>query len=143
MKTRRKSKAAAAAVAADEPHASSSQAREESPQLTISIPDDIDFEALSSLLPDANLSSPSPDAIVSLYRFILAQVSELDATQRELDEARAEAEKKDVELDQALQDRESQSKDLETALENAHNELTQVKQERDQLGMPLYGHSIS
>jgi nucleoprotein TPR len=129
MKTRRKSKATAQA----EHDADGSQADENTN--TIEIPDDIDLESLQNILPDISLTAPSPDSIVSLYRLLLAQVEEADATQRELEEARAEAEKKDVELDQALQDRESQTKDLETSLDIVQNELKEVKQERDQLGV--------
>jgi len=131
MKTRRKSKATAQA------DHDGSQADEN--MNTIEIPDDIDLESLQNILPDTSLTAPSPDSIVSLYRLLLAQVEEADATQRELEDARAEAEKKDVELDQALQDRESQTKDLETSLNIVQNELKEVKQERDQLGV-FYFH---
>lgn len=129
MKTRRKSKAVA------EADQDGSQIAEDNTSHNIEIPDDIDLESLQNILPDTSLTSPSPDSIVSLYRLLLAQIEEADATQRELEEARAEAEKKDVELDQALQDRESQTKDLETSLDIIQSELKEVKQERDQLGV--------
>jgi nucleoprotein TPR len=128
MKTRRKSRAVA------EADQDGSQLAEDNTSHNIEIPDDIDLESLQNILPDTSLTSPSPDSIVSLYRLLLAQVEEADATQRELEEARAEAEKKDVELDQALQDRESQTKDLETSLDIVQSELKEMKQERDQLG---------
>jgi len=130
MKTRRKSRANIQA----ELDVDGSQAADENTN-GIEIPGDIDLESLQNILPDTSLTAPSPDSIVSLYRLLLAQVEEADATQRELEEARAEAEKKDVELDQALQDRESQTKDLETSLDIVQSELKEVKQERDQLGM--------
>jgi nucleoprotein TPR len=130
MKTRRKSKAATHAEAGQD----DSQMAEDGASHIIEIPVDIDLESLQNILPDTSLTSPSPESIVSLYRFLLAQVEEADATQRELEEARADAEKKDVELDQALQDRESQTKDLETSLDIVQSELKEVKQERDQLG---------
>ncbi|KAF5333006.1 hypothetical protein D9758_015176 [Tetrapyrgos nigripes] len=124
--TRRKSKAAHAD--SDAPSGSTS-----TDTVTVPIPEALDVESLKSLIPDVDVHSPSPEAIVSLYQFLLQQASELDSTQRELDEARAEAERKDVELDQALQDRESGFKDLEVQLENLQGELKIVKQERDQL----------
>ncbi|KAF9255642.1 hypothetical protein L218DRAFT_1081738 [Marasmius fiardii PR-910] len=102
----------------------------------VPIPEDFDLDALSNILPediDIDLNSPSPDAIVSLYQLLLSQSSSLDDTQRQLDESRAEAEKKEVELDQALQDRERQSKDSETQLEIIQDDLKQVKRERDEL----------
>lgn len=128
MKTRRKSKAASAAALDTEP-----DTHEELFSLTI--PDDIDLDSLSDFLPGENLTSPSPDTIIALYRLLLAQALEGRSIAQELDEARAEVEKKDVELDQALQDRESLSRDLEATLEGVQKELAQVKQERDQLGI--------
>lgn len=134
MKTRRKAKAAAvdqdmeAASQADEEHAPNGLSN-------IEIPDDLDIESLQSILPDTSLTSPTPESIVQLYRVLLAQVEEADSAQRELEEARAEGERKDVELDQALQDKESQSKDYEASLESLQSELKEVKHERDQLGM--------
>ena len=75
MKTRRKSKAAAAAAAQE------AATRENSPipsssSFTVNIPEDVDFDALSALLPDVNLSSPAPETILSLYRLILGQASD-------------------------------------------------------------------
>ena len=135
MKTRRKSKAAAAAE--QEHDADSSQIIEESSSnaaLTVAIPADVDVNSLSNIVPDASLTSVSPETVVLIYKVLLAQSLQNDAAQRELDEARAEAEKKDVELDQALQDREGLSKELETSLETVQVELNRIKQERDELG---------
>ena len=133
MKTRRKSKAAAAAAAQE------AATRENSPipsssSFTVNIPEDVDFDALSALLPDVNLSSPAPETILSLYRLILGQASDTEAAQRELEDARAEIQRKDVELDQALQDRETATSELESTLETVQKELAQVKEERDALG---------
>ncbi|KII91087.1 hypothetical protein PLICRDRAFT_28915 [Plicaturopsis crispa FD-325 SS-3] len=133
MKTRRKSRAAAAAASSQ---AASSQGADETSSaqtFNVAIPADLDRDVLSSLLPDVSLTSPSPEAVASIYRVLLAQVAEADAAQRDLDQTRAEVDKKDVELDQALQDRESLAKELETSLESVQGELNQVKQERDQL----------
>ncbi|KAJ8468503.1 hypothetical protein ONZ51_g9602 [Trametes cubensis] len=135
MKTRRKSKAAAAAAAAEQHQETIT--RENSPvpaaTFTVNIPEDIDFDALSSLLPDVNLTTPTPDTLLSLYRLLLAQSSDTEGVQRELEEARAEIQRKDVELDQALQDRETASSELESTLESVQKELAQVKEERDAL----------
>ena len=110
-------------------------APDDSHSLLLSIPDDIDLDSLSDLLPGTNLTSPSLEDIIALYRLLLAQALEGRSITQELDEARAEVERKDVELDQALQDRESLTRELETSLEGVHEELNQVKQERDKLGM--------
>lgn len=124
--TRRKSKVTTAEndeENPDEPH-----------PLNVTIPEDIEEDALINLLPDINVAALTSDDVVSIYRLLLSQTSTLDATEREHDETRAELERKEVELDQALQDKESSAKDLETSVESVHEELTQVKQERDQLG---------
>lgn len=135
MRTRRKSKAAVA-VESDQEH------DDEAATLNVEIPDDIDVDALQNILPDTSLASPSSDAIVSLYRLLLAQVEENDATHRELEEAQAEGERKDVELDQALQDKESQAKEYEASFDTLQNELKEVKQERDQFGVSPRLHFV-
>ncbi|KAG6833443.1 hypothetical protein H0H87_006809 [Tephrocybe sp. NHM501043] len=126
-KTRRQAQGAAAAAA------DADGERSHPYELSLTLPDDVDIESLSELLPDTNFASPSSDTIISLYRLILAQALEGRSIALELDEARAEAEKKDVELDQALQDRETATKELDETLENVQKELNQSKQERDQL----------
>ena len=152
MKTRRKSKAAAAATAAAAAAASQGHStRENSPApapathdatVTLVIPEDVDSSVLSNLLPDFDLQSPSADAIVALYRLVAAQASDNDATQRELEEARAEIERKSVELEQALQDKESATSELETTLDSVRKELDQVKREKDELGA-YRSHSVA
>jgi nucleoprotein TPR len=138
MKTRRRSRVSASAVAEQEIDADSSQAIEEAlttnAALTLTLPEDIDTDSLSNILPDLPLTSISPEAVILLYKTLLSQALQIDTAQRELDQAHAEAERKDVELDQALQDREGLSKDLETSFETAHAELSRTKQERDELG---------
>ena len=137
MKTRRRSKAVAAA-SAEASHSVEATQAEETHSLTLVIPEGLDVDTLSTLVPDADLAAPNSEAIISVYRLLLQQVADLNATQRELDESRAEAEKKEVELDQALQDRESLSKDFEQSLESSHVDLEKYKRERDQLGMHEY-----
>ncbi|KAI6139407.1 hypothetical protein BKA82DRAFT_25515 [Pisolithus tinctorius] len=146
VKTRRKSKAVAAAAAAaamaagSEDHfdGASTQGTEEMSvsaggRLSIPIPVDVDVEALSNLIPEVSFTNPTPDTIVSIYRLLLAQVAETDATHRDVEELRAEVERKDIELDQAVQDGESKSKDLESSLESAQTQLNALKTERDEL----------
>jgi nucleoprotein TPR len=135
--TRRKSKAAAAAAAQHDYDGASTQGTDEfnHPQLfSIPLPVDIDVEALSSLIPEVSFATPTPETIVSVYRLLLAQVTETNATQRDLEEARAEVERREVELDQAYQDAENKTKSLETSLENVQSQLTVTRQEKDQLG---------
>lgn len=145
VKTRRKSKAVAAAAAAaavsgasNEDHdGASTQGTEDisisAGRLSIPIPVDVDIEALSNLIPQVSFTNPTPDTIVSVYRLLLAQVAETDATQRDIEELRAEVERKDIELDQAVQDGETKSKDLETSLEAAQSKLSALTNERDEL----------
>ena len=144
MRTRRKSKqAAAAAAAAVEPdnetvgsvaplEASSSRA-----DFSVPVPDDIDLDYLSRLLPDFSFETPSPDAVLSLYRFVVSQAVDLDGALRDLEESRADVERKDIELDQALQDRESSVSSLETQVKSLQEELAKVKEERNTFGMSV------
>ena len=130
MKTRRKSKAAAAAAASQD-----TATRENSPAVfAVDIPDDINLEALTAKLPDVNLANPSPETIAAVYRFFVEQVEQTEFVQRELEETRADIERKDVELDQAIQDRETATSGMETVLDRVQKELSQVKQEKDALG---------
>ena len=142
MRTRRRSKAAAAAAAAVEPDneptgsvatlegtASSSRV-----EFSVPVPDDLDLEYISRILPDFSFETPSPDAVLSLYRFVVSQAVDLDGALRDLEESRAEVEKKDVELDQVLQDLESSGSSLEAQVKSLQEELTKVKEERNTLG---------
>ncbi|KAH7885445.1 hypothetical protein F5I97DRAFT_1885511 [Phlebopus sp. FC_14] len=135
VKTRRKSKAAAAAAAAAEQDhdAVSTQGTEDLSAFSVPIPFDIDIDALSNIIPEASFSNPTSDTIVAVYRVLLAQAAENGATQRDLDETRAEVERKEIELDQAFQDSETKTKDLENSLETVQNELGAIKNERNQL----------
>jgi nucleoprotein TPR len=143
MRTRRKSKQAAAAAAASaEPdnESAGSVAPLEGPssssrvEFSVPVPDDIDLEYLSRLLPDFSFETPSPDAVLSLYRFVVSQAVDLDGSLRDLEESRAEVERKDIELDQALQDRESSVSSLETQVKSLQEELAKVKEERNTFG---------
>ena len=135
--TRRKTKAAAAAAAAQQEVASSQDAPSASASLafTISLPPDIDLDVLSALIPGESLEAPSEDTVLHLYRTLLAHVTQVDAVTREVEELRAEAEKKEVELDQAYQDRENDKKELESVSDNLQKELRTIKAQRDELGM--------
>ncbi|KZP18619.1 hypothetical protein FIBSPDRAFT_590527 [Athelia psychrophila] len=127
MKTRRKSKAESVPAESD-------QEQDNTRSFDIELPEDIDRDILENILPDVSITSLSSESIVSLYRLLLAQVEEVDATRRDLEESHAEGERKDVELDQALQDKESQGKEFEASLETMQKEVHAVKQEKEQLG---------
>jgi len=135
--TRRKSKAAAAAAAAQQETAPSQDTPSPSTltAFTISLPSDIDLDALSGLIPGEPLEAPTEDTILHLYRTLLAHVTQLDATTNEVEELRAEAEKKEVELDQGYQDRENDKKEMENFADNLQKQLRAVKSERDEFGM--------
>jgi nucleoprotein TPR len=141
MRTRRKSKQAAAAAAAEpDNEPAGSVAPLEGPAsssrvaFSVPVPDDLDLEYLSRLLPDFSFETPSPDAILSLYRFVVSQAVDFDASHRDLEESRAEVERKDIELDQALQDRESSASSFETQIKSLQEELAKVKEERNTFG---------
>jgi len=139
MKTRRKSKAAAAAATAEPDSvsvapvegATGSSSRAE---FSVQLPDDVDLETLSRFLPDVPFETPTPDAVLSLYRLVLSQAADLDGAVRDLEDSRAENERKDVELDQALQDRESSVSSIEAQIKTLQEELGKLKQERNTLG---------
>ncbi|KAH9035765.1 hypothetical protein EDB85DRAFT_841961 [Lactarius pseudohatsudake] len=137
MRTRRKSKAAAAAAAeldaesvAPSEAGTAGQTRVE---FYVPIPEDLDFDYLSRVFPDVSFDAPSPDSVLSLYRLVVTQAVGLENAHHDLEESRAENERKDVELDQALQDRESSVSSLETQVKGLQEELTKVKQDRDAL----------
>ena len=138
--TRRKTKAAAAAAAVQQEAASArvSPSTSTSPTFTLFLPSDIDIDALNALIPGESLETPSEDAVIRLYRTLLAHATQVDATTREVEALRAEAEKKEVELDQAYQDRENDKKELENRTDNLRKELEAVKAGRDELGMCSY-----
>ncbi|KAI0826824.1 hypothetical protein BC628DRAFT_1319381 [Trametes gibbosa] len=137
MKTRRKSKAAAAAAAVEPTQGAATRDNSPAPptNLTVNIPEDVDLDVLANLLPDVNFAAPTPETLVLLYRTLLAHASESDSAQRELEDARADIQRKDVELDQALQDRETATSELESTVETVQKELSQVKEERNALGV--------
>lgn len=132
-KTRRQSKAKAAAQAAEAESQPSSPLPSQ-PSFTLDIPDDIDTEVLSLLLPEADLETPSKDAILALYRLVAVQAQEAENTQREVESLKADIERRDIELDQAVQDKETAVSDLESTLEKVREDLKQAKQEKDEIG---------
>ncbi|KAI0087040.1 hypothetical protein BDY19DRAFT_324018 [Irpex rosettiformis] len=133
MKTRRQSKQAAAVATGVATRETSPVPPQTQVQWTVAIPEDLDFDLLSDLLPETQFDSPTPESIVSLYRLVVAQASAVDANQKELEETKAEVQKKEVELDQALQDRESASKEVESVSENLQSQLKKIQQEKEEI----------
>ena len=135
--TRKKSKAAAAAAAAQQeaPPLQDAPSASTLTTFSVSLPSDIDLDTLSTLIPGEPLETPSEDTVLHLYRTLLAHATQVEATTREVEELRAEAEKKEIELDQAYQDRENDKKELENLADGLQKELTTIKTERDELGM--------
>ena len=133
-KTRKKAREDAAHDA-EMAEAGPSSQQSSNPTLQVPVPEDIDLDYLSEILPNIpDFSRVTSDAVAVLYKLVVGLNTDLDGLRRDVDELQAEVEKKDVELDQALQDKESLSKDLEDNVESVHSELEQVKQERDKLG---------
>ncbi|KAG6376921.1 hypothetical protein JVT61DRAFT_953 [Boletus reticuloceps] len=142
VKTRRKSKAAAAAAAAaaaEQDHETASTQGTEDfsfsapTSFLVPIPPDLDLDTLSHILPDVSFAKPDPETVLAVYRLLLAQVADQDDTRRDLEELRADIQRKDIELDQAIQDGETKTKDLEETVDTLQKEATTSKQERDQL----------
>jgi nucleoprotein TPR len=104
---------------------------------SVPVPDDIDLEHLSRLLPGISFEAPSQVDLLSLYRFVTSQAVDLDAAFRDLEESRAEVERKVIELDQVFQDRESSVLSLETQVKSLQEELAKVKEERNTFGKPV------
>ena len=85
--TRRKSKAVAATALHDHDGTSAQSIEDHPPPFNVPIPIDIDIDELSSLSPKASFTNQTPETIVSIYRLLLIQVAETNATQRDLEEA--------------------------------------------------------
>lgn len=98
------------------------------------LPDDVDFAALTTLLPDISLESVSAENVIACFRVILTQMDQFDAKDKEIDDLKAQTEREEVEFDQALQDRESSIKDLEASNESLQAELGRVQKENGELG---------
>jgi nucleoprotein TPR len=142
--TRRKTKAAAAAAAVQQEAASARETSSPStsPTFSLSLPSDIDVDALNALIPGESLDTPSEHAVLRLYRTLLAHATQVDATTREVEALRAEAEKKEVELDQAYQDRENDKRELENRINGLRKELRTVTTGRDELSMCSQGQVL-
>ncbi|EJD40454.1 hypothetical protein AURDEDRAFT_20120, partial [Auricularia subglabra TFB-10046 SS5] len=90
-------------------------------------------DALAHLVSDISLEAPTAEGILALYRFVVAQASNLESSGHELEEFRATVFRKEVELESAIAERETSVRELETALDGARSELTAAKAERDAL----------
>lgn len=123
MKTRRKSKATTSASEAT------------ATTLELTLPEELDVDALSSLLPDVTLENPKGEDILGLYEVLLSRDAELEEARRALEEARGEVERAEVERDDALHQRESVRSEVEGELSRAQEELENIKKERDALSM--------
>ncbi|KAF8318500.1 hypothetical protein DL93DRAFT_2054404 [Clavulina sp. PMI_390] len=98
-----------------------------SAHLALEFPEDIDVNALQTLLPSQPLDAPTPDLIYSVYRLLLEQTSQLEQYAQERDAARADASRLEVELDQALQDQDVELSRLRETVEVVQKELAQTK----------------
>ncbi|KIY46697.1 hypothetical protein FISHEDRAFT_46885 [Fistulina hepatica ATCC 64428] len=126
VKTRRKTKKAAEEEARDGIH---------------EIPDDLDVEALASLVPGIEASKPTSEHIIALYRVVLESVE----LRGEIDALQAAKERSEVELDQALQDRESLAHDKDVQLAEKDAEIEQLRQanEDDKLESGRYDSALA
>lgn len=129
-----RSKKGKAAAAAD-----SSAENLHQPPTSLSIPtlpDDIDIDVLQGIIsPEmGDLHAPSVEFVLTLYRIVHEQSGIEQRLEGDLDETKAELERKDVELDQALQDKEVLANEHEKVVESLHKQVDLLKKERDELG---------
>lgn len=139
MSTRRRSSRLKTA----EPDAdSASQAAE----LLVNLPSDISVDHIKQFLPeDASLESPTPDVIIQLYRLILDFSERAEASATELDEVRADAQRKEVEMEQTVVDVQNEAAKAKTDVERLSGELRSLAADKDALGMsfhPFYASSL-
>ena len=137
--SRRKTRKAAAAETDAEPENALQETGTPPPQgilpFTIGpLLSDIDVHSLSEYFPDASLEAPTPELIIACYKVIMEQKDKLADYVEEIDNLKADADRKDVELDQALQDRERVSKELEDAVVGMQTELKSATEEKEQIG---------
>ncbi|KAG8914820.1 hypothetical protein FRC01_003900, partial [Tulasnella sp. 417] len=125
MSTRRRSSRLKTA----EPDAdSASQAAE----LLVNLPSDISVDHIKQFLPeDASLESPTPDVIIQLYRLILDFSERAEAAATELDEFRADAQRKEVEMEQTVVDVQSEAARAKTDVERLSGELRSLAADKD------------
>lgn len=115
-------------------NSSSTSAPAASTSFTVEIPLDVSEEQLLELLPDAmSLEEPSPETIAQLYRLVLELKEQGDSAVADVDEARAEYQRKEVELDQALMDYQMEKSTLTGKLEDVSGQLTKTQHEKAEL----------
>ncbi|KAG9002479.1 hypothetical protein FRB94_003839 [Tulasnella sp. JGI-2019a] len=95
---------------------------------TVSLPPDISEEQLYELIPEAmSLEQPTSETIVQLYRIVLELKEQNDVAAADMDDVRAEAQRKEVELDQALVDHQNETTQLNKILEQVSTQLKEAK----------------
>ncbi|KAG8871481.1 hypothetical protein FRB98_000746 [Tulasnella sp. 332] len=100
----------------------------------ISLPPDVSEEQLYALLPESmSLEQPSPESIVQLYRLVIELKEQSDTAAADMDDARAEAQRKEVELDQALMDHQNETIRISASLEQVSSQVNGLKLENAQL----------
>lgn len=143
MQTRRGSKRLSSTVASNEGDTDTSAMAIDPPTtsdtfsssgLTLSLPENVDASIIQTLLPDFDISKPTSDSIIALYRALVQQANTIDEVSQDRDAARAEAQRLEVELDQALQDQDVQSSQLRSNLEEVQSELAEAKRQKEQSG---------
>lgn len=108
-------------------------------ELLVPIPSDISVDQLKQFLPeDAQLDSPTPEVIIQIYRLILDLHERSEVSATELDEFRADAQRKEVEMEQTLVDIQNEAATAKNEVEKVRKELMGVSAEKDSFGMILH-----
>lgn len=101
----------------------------------ISIPPELPVDQLKLYFPeDASLEDPSPEMIVELYRIILQLNEKAEDSTAQVDELRAEAQKREIEMEQAAADQQGESNRLSEDLRRVSAEVTALRTEKVELG---------
>ncbi|KAG8987496.1 hypothetical protein FRB90_003320, partial [Tulasnella sp. 427] len=104
----------------------------QSAELLVNVPSDISVDQLKQFLPeDASLEAPTPDVIIQLYRLILDLNERAEATTTELDEFRADVQRKEVEMEQTVVDIQHETARAKNDVQRLNGELRSVASERD------------
>lgn len=107
----------------------------QAPELLVTLPSDISVDDLRQFLPeDASLESPTPDVIIQLYRLILDLHERAEASTTELDEFRADAQRKEVEMEQTVVDIQDEAARAKNDVVRLSGELQSLAADKDALG---------
>lgn len=99
-------------------------------------PAEFPIDQIQQLLPNVSLTTPSPEAVVHALELLVDFAQRFEGISAELDESRAESQRKDVEIEQALADAEKDASQVKNELDVVKREVETLRKERAELGGP-------